>query len=489
MRVLTMVCWFLITVSWWSAQASKRSTSDSREQESPQLISIRSLLHGQLGTSSRRVVLRGTITYSGDPTVIQDQTGAISVHLDNADFLTLGDEVEVHGDAIVDNESVRVQHAIIQSLWHSSMPAPLALTPDLAAEGAYDLYLVQVEGTLRSRDAIGDYSSQLSLEGGHQFFTVQFADDIGLPKYQPGSVLRVTGVLFVHKIGYGLQSGSFSIFLRSADDVALAHSAPWWTARHVALLSLLLIPLGLSIHFFRLGTVRRRFAIITKERARIARDIHDTLAQGFAGVAFQLEGAKQEIARDHSTATDHLNTALNMIRHSRAEAHRAISTLHAAANDETLEFMIRNLLRQMSLDSRLRVQMQVIGNYRDLDVSICSSLFRIVQEALSNTLQHAQATQVFIELEYGPANVILRVKDDGIGFDPANVAGPESGHFGLTGMMERAKQLRGEIEVCSGVSGTSLTIFVRDLDEKSVVVRPHLFRWRFRHGRPTTPEA
>ncbi len=472
-RFLLLGC-FVLTALRGLSQEAKVSRQTGFGQDAPQLTSIRTLIDSSMPPRDGQVLLRGTITHIGDPVVIQDQTGAIAVYPASPTRLALGDEAEVRGRFSKEGEGYRVQDAAVASLWHSSMPAPLALPQDLAAEGQYDLYLVMVEGTLRGRDTIGEHSSQLTLEGGHQFFSARFTDDCNPGTIALGSRLQVTGVLYVRKIHDALDTGSFTVLLRSVGDVVVVAAPPWWTARHIALLSLLLIPLGMAVHFVRLRTIRRRFDAVTEERARIARDIHDTLAQGFAGVAFQLEGAKEVFARDHSTAQNHLNLALKMIRFSRLEAHRSISALHSSAAGTTVEAMLEGMIGQMSLDPRFRVQLDVVGRRRVLPSEAVECIFRIAQEAVSNALQHAKTGNVSMRLEYTEFTVGLKVIDDGSGFDPSSMPGPDSGHFGVAGMMERAQRLKGTLQIESSNQGTCLAVEIPVPPAKTGPVRPAL---------------
>ena len=449
------------TAALLMVQSAQSSTTVHGQQPAMPLSSIGAYTHGALELPETRAVVRGTVTYAGDPVVIQDQTGAIAVELATPTRVTLGDEVEVNGKLANTGGVGQLQNASLTSLWHSSMPAPLALTPDLAAEGVYDLYLVEIEATVQGMEVAGQSGSELTLQGEHQFFSAHLGNGMSLGRLDTGSRVRVTGVLSVPKTHYALDSGSFTILLRAPTDVVRIEPAPWWTAWHVLLLSLLLIPFGIGIHLLRLSILQRRFDAITAERARIARDIHDTLAQGFAGVALQLEGASQEMARDHGTAQTYLATALDMIRHSRTEAHRAIATLHHVAAGASLDALVREMALQMAHEGRPQLKLEVSGDSPSWTSDVAEPLFRIAQEAVSNALQHAHAAHIWVRVNYSPQEVVLRVEDDGAGFDPGGVAGPDRGHFGLTGMAERAERLRASMEIASSTIGTVITIRAR----------------------------
>jgi two-component sensor histidine kinase len=459
--ILPTLLIFLLNIPVFS-QVTQPNSRRHNGQIEPRLLSIRSALHRAPDERSSPVLLRGTITYIGTNIIIQDQTGAIAVHPLTFFHLTLGDEAEVLGDdKVVDNVHA-VEHAKVKRLWRSSSPVSLALSPDLAAEGEYNLYLVEIEGSVVNEESNPDGSIKLSLEGGHQFFSAnlqpQPSGTLSRNQLDPGNVVQLTGVLSVHETHYGIQSGSFTLLLRSSEDIRVVKTPPWWTAKHIGWLALTLIPVAALIHFLRLRGVQKHFASIMAERGRIARDIHDTLAQGFAGIAFQLEGAAQEIERDKTLAQEHLNMALSMVRHSRAEAHRSISTLRASTQDLPLEKMIEELVSQMSLGSKVKIHINLVGGTGLLPSTLIDQLFRVTQEAVSNTLQHAKARNIWIALEYRKTEVVLQITDDGCGFNVEQVAGPQSGHFGLVGMRERAERLNGTLSLTSSCAGTKLDI-------------------------------
>jgi signal transduction histidine kinase len=100
--------------------------------------------------------------------------------------------------------------------------------------------------------------------------------------------------------------------------------------------------------------------------------------------------------------------------------------------------------QQITGGSSLRVEMKAHGRVRPLPETVEENLLRIAQEALTNVIKHSGATLTEIDLDYGPKNVVLQVKDNGKGFALDDCAGPREGHFGLLGISERAKRLHGE---------------------------------------------
>lgn len=460
-RILPVI---VATASFSLAAAQVNSSHRPGGAISPQLVSIRSILNSVAETEPKPVLLRGAVINFGDTLTIQDQTGGIEVFPQIPIRLALGDEVEVHGEYVRRDGLRVVQHAKVDRLWAGSPPLPLAMTPDLAAEGEYSCYLVQVEGVLRRQEQLRDGASLLVLEGSHQFFSAQLAAGAAFrmlaTKLENTSRLRLTGVLAVRENQYGMQSGSFTLLIRSPDDVQVVKEAPWWTPVHMAWLALALPFFAVVVYVVRTRGMRLRFTAVLAERGRIARDIHDTLAQGFAGIAFQLEGAQQEVDRDHALAKKHLSIALSMVRYSRAEAHRSIAALRAFSQDQPLYEALCEMGRLANCGTQMRIQVSTTGTPFPIPGVIADQLYRIAQESMSNALQHANASLIEVRLDYLRQELGLSVCDDGCGFVLDAVHGPETGHFGLVGIRERTVKLRGSFKISSTSRGTQSEVRV-----------------------------
>jgi PAS domain S-box-containing protein len=197
----------------------------------------------------------------------------------------------------------------------------------------------------------------------------------------------------------------------------------------------------LAIQLMRLSQQSRQSAVIA-ERNRMARDIHDTLAQGFTGVIMQLEAAKGAAARGDCGATaTHIERAGDLARTSLGEARRSVRALRPRSlSDGTLCMALENLLKRMSNGIELNAELRIEGEQRAIPPQWEEGLLRITQESLTNTIKHAQARNFRVTLSLGAEEVGLQLVDDGLGFDP------QEGHdgFGLVGMKERADQIGGQ---------------------------------------------
>lgn len=189
---------------------------------------------------------------------------------------------------------------------------------------------------------------------------------------------------------------------------------------------------------------------IAEERRRIAREIHDGLAQDLAALRLQAHRWRALVESDPAQAQAELDGLHRLLGEKIREVRRAIFALRPAALDE-LGFWpaLRRFLSEFGEQNQLHVVLEVRGNEQDLPAHLEPALFRILQEALNNVAKHAQASTVWVDLDLSPG-VWLQVRDDGVGFDPAIL--PEKfrrGHLGLQQMRERVAALGGTMEVRS----------------------------------------
>ena len=224
---------------------------------------------------------------------------------------------------------------------------------------------------------------------------------------------------------------------------------------------LLAAAVGLVVLLLRLRLHRAEseFRAVLGERNRIAREIHDTLAQGYVGISVQLE-VLAELLRHGEVdfAAKHLDTTRGYVREGLADARQSIWALRSQDTGETtLPVRLRRMAEAAGGHS-VQSTFSIFGAYRPLSPGTEREILLVAQEAIHNVKKHAGAQHLFVQLEYGPAQVTLEVRDDGIGFGSQPVA-PE-GHYGLTGMRERAAAIGGTLEVTSE-PGTGTTVRLR----------------------------
>jgi signal transduction histidine kinase len=198
--------------------------------------------------------------------------------------------------------------------------------------------------------------------------------------------------------------------------------------------------------------VQAREAGVLDERARMAREIHDTLAQGLAGIVTQLEAA--------DLPNEHIATARQLARESLTEARRSVQGLAPRELAEgRLPVAITDAARRWSQRSGIAASVQTTGDPRPLIADVELALFRVCQESLTNIAKHAKASRVGLTLSYMDDVVTLDVRDDGVGFVPDRRAAREDGSgYGLAGMRQRVQRVAGTLEVESAPGeGTAIS--------------------------------
>jgi len=213
---------------------------------------------------------------------------------------------------------------------------------------------------------------------------------------------------------------------------------------------------------FRIRQVRMRFEAVLNERNRLAREMHDTLIQGCAGVSALLEAHRSLADTDRSDGDGLLSCAREQLRTSINEAREAVWDLrHADGSATTIGPILESMTQQVSHEFGVTVEYRIAGRPFDLDQSTAHELLMVVREALHNAIRHGQPTRVRVSIDFGKNAFRVQVEDDGRGFDPALVSVSSNGHYGLVGMRERAKRMGGTLVLKSqSGKGTDLTLHI-----------------------------
>ncbi len=211
----------------------------------------------------------------------------------------------------------------------------------------------------------------------------------------------------------------------------------------------------LTMQLARLAEQNQQTAVLA-ERNRMAREIHDTLAQGFTGIVVQLEAADDVLRAEPAQASQHLARARALARESLAEARRSVYALRPQSLEhKPLPIALRDSVTALTADAPLHVEVHVPGDWPALPPELESDLLRLGQEAVTNVLRHAEAGRLRLALRAGPGQIALEVQDDGRGFDPAG-NGARPGGLGLVGMRERAARHGGALTLTSALGEGTL---------------------------------
>jgi signal transduction histidine kinase len=430
---------------------------------------------------AHRVHVSGVVTYSesGSSVWIQDGDSGLHVQTHQQGNLLPGDKIDVLGFPTFGSYSPALEDSVFRKTGSTLPPAPLTLTNfDAAFDHGDDL--VAVEGTLTQIQPVLDGLAFTLDKDGKTFKAIlkTYPGGQAHPDWQTGSNVRITGICsLIHdedRPYAGIsQPQSFQIFLRSAADLEIIQAPPWWTLKHIAIL--LSIITGLLVLVISLVVIlsRRRlheqehhremaeheFTAILSERNRLAREIHDTLAQGLGAISMQMELAKSQLDPHSNGAGEHLEQARRLVRSSLADARNSIWNMRSQVLETgDLSSALTDILKQLCDGTGVEGQMRLKGRLRRLPPVTENNLLRVGQEAITNAMKHAQAKFIEVELEFTGKEVRMRVNDNGQGFDTAHPPASESG-FGLMGMRERVEEMHGHLTVRS-VAGRGTEILL-----------------------------
>jgi signal transduction histidine kinase len=242
--------------------------------------------------------------------------------------------------------------------------------------------------------------------------------------------------------------------VRGMITVRHAERAPYRT-EEIGLTQALAHQVMLAIRLTEVGEQSRQAAVLA-ERNRMARDVHDTLAQGFTGVIVQLEAAEYAISEgDRKDADSHLRRAGELARRSLAEARRSVHALRPQAlEQDDFWHALKGIVKNTTVGTTLHTTFEAQGKVPVLPPAWQENLLRLGQEALSNTLKYARARNFRTRLISNSKELRLELRDDGDGFQ---VKERHDG-VGLTGMRERAGEMGGELKIVSSRGkGTTVT--------------------------------
>jgi signal transduction histidine kinase len=234
--------------------------------------------------------------------------------------------------------------------------------------------------------------------------------------------------------------------MRSPEDVDVLAEPPWFSAGHLIAIAFGILLLALFANYFYTRVEHWRLRAVLEERERLAHEMHDTLAQSFAGIGFQLEAIRNGVPEALPTTHQQLNLATDLVRHSHEEARRSIATLRPESLESgDLLKALQTCARRMVEGGSVQILVDSSGEFRNIPLRITDTLFRIGQEAIANAVRHAHPSAITISLHFSKSSVSMLIADDGVGFAQS---GSLSG-FGLRGMRKRAASISAKFEIMS----------------------------------------
>ncbi len=427
------------------------------------------------GFTGHRIRVRGVVTAQQQRRTLWLQEGerGLRVASDQAGALSPGDVVEVVGFADHGGYAPNLSDAIFRKISPGAPPIPLVLRT--AEEiSRQDSNLVQIEAKLDEVRKTAD-GVLLALTWNGTSVSALLPPGAREPedaRWEPGSWVRATGICVPGQSDYSPPFGLWvtermQMLLRSPQDLAVIRPAPWLTTQRalslaVAVATVILLALVVVSFLARRQIAQREdarklaeveFSAMLAERNRLARELHDTIAQELNAVSMQMELAKN--SAKVGTVEDvmpYLVTAHGIVRGCLTEARESIWNMRSHILEKTdLLGALQSVAEQMSAGLGCTIRAQAHGKSRRLAAMIENNLLRIGQEAVSNALKHAQARVIELEISFEESQVHLVIRDDGRGFEPEEKRA--DGHFGLRGIKERVAQMNGELRIRRGEKG------------------------------------
>lgn len=425
-------------------------------------------------TRGDRFRVRGELVFGRDGVAyLNDGKSGIAVRGAGTANLKRGDQIEAVGFPDLEDFLPVLSDAVFASFPSEGEPVPPKPMPvEALLDGLQHAAYVTVRGRLLGRlhapSPDGRGMLVLALNTPRGVFTAEIDEKLGerIPDLEEGCTLDASGICLVSTDGTGTPA-SFKILIPDHNSVAVVEPASFFTVKR--LLIMLSIALGglaavaifayfISRRNLQLAAEMRERVAVTAERNRLARDLHDTLEQGLTGIHLQLHSIGNS-GKDASPDTrERLQAVDVLVRQCHAEMRQSIWNLRSVALEKfDLAEAIERAARSIALGSGIALEMKRGGTPVKLPPLIEDNLLRISQEAVTNAVKHARATRLSVELVTAPGSVTLAVSDDGSGIQSA----ARPGHFGLTGMGERAVRIGGKLEVTANSGGgTSVRVEV-----------------------------
>jgi signal transduction histidine kinase len=282
---------------------------------------------------------------------------------------------------------------------------------------------------------------------------------IGLRSLNPGGTWRNISVTEAGRNDY-LELQRHAAFVERPEVPA---GPPWWTPWHVGMLFAAALALALLAQLVYFRTQRWKTYTIMQERERLAQEIHDTMAQSFAGIGYQIQGIRSSLVRgdrqDTGYIVDQLSVAYQLVRRCHTEASETIAMLgssSAGIQHKLLEKLAETAHKIAG--SGINTTTEVHGTPVPLNLRTADALLHIGEEAIANAVSHSDPTELTLTLRYENGSVELVVEDNGKGFDYR----PKTAGFGILGMQKRARDVAGSLEIVSAPeSGTQVRVKAR----------------------------
>jgi signal transduction histidine kinase/ligand-binding sensor domain-containing protein len=349
-------------------------------------------------------------------------------------------------------------------LRNDASEGPVPVITSILADDAY------VQNTHGAKIVVPSNSKRLIFNFGSVYLGPE--QDILLAYRLEGIDEKWTVATGTHQVEYrSLPAGPYTFELRAysrarpqtwkSARVAFTVPVVWYRSAwfYITLLSAL-AAVSAALYMLHLQRVKGRFRLILEERTRLAREMHDTLIQGCNGVALLLEAD----ASSRKNESKYLDLARDQLRITVADAREAVWNLRQSETDA--DFFI-SMLKQISVQAEeslsIPVAMTRPASLPRLPAVVAHEVLMIVREAVTNAGRHGRPHKIEISAQYVDNHLLLRVSDDGVGFDVDTASSPSDDHYGILGMQERAGMIGADLDITSSVgTGTCVQVSLRN---------------------------
>ena len=407
---------------------------------------------------------------------LQRNGRGICVELAGGPPPVVGTTIEVSGFPTLSGSFAGIESAVYRSLPglpHHLTPLRISLKDIFSPLGNIPFRdnharLVTLRGAYRGSMAQGTQHGFYIESEGYLLPVYGRETAFDLPVFAEGTELEVTGVALIDDKEPGPlfdfpKAKSFSLVLRSPSDAVILRRAPWWTIRRlsVALGGMFVTIVAILLWnrtLYRRVEARTQELIATREvqlaeqlrseeRARIAGELHDTIAQSLAGIGMQLQTAKAVLPRLPKKALSCIQSAVSVVALTRQDLRHAVWNLRSRAlADGDLTRAVQEMVDHLALTGRVQFHIDLGRFPSSIPRVEIAQIFSVVREAVTNAVRHGAATEIVIRADVDENSYRIVIQDNGTGFDVSGCKGVESGHFGLAGMKERMRRF--EAEVC-----------------------------------------
>ena len=393
--------------------------------------------------------------------------------------VSTGDIVSVGGHDIKGIATPRFKADVVRMLGRdpSRLPKPERvsigelLVDPIADTNAVNRFgrIVTVEGTVRDINRRQTFMQVLLGEGdGVVQAVVPFPIASNTPKdLNLGARVRITGVYVYTTVQDAqLQMENPSVLAARIDDFVIIRAAPFWTPLRLWMLIGGILFFGGALVFWVKSRERAKAVAVQRERLRLSRDLHDGFQQLLAGTMFRLEAAMNLMPEDATKAREQLEKACDALYHAQTGLRAALwSMTEESEGPNNLSGLVKYAAGRLAHWQGI-VHFEFRGEERHVPPSFSGEILMGLQEAVGNALRHGGATDVKVTFSFRRDGLVIRVRDNGCGFDPAAVEAG-GGHLGLRSMRERTARLGGKIRIASEIGVGTLVVVRLPYGEKS----------------------